>query len=358
MRWPELGWFDRLRIAWGLHRLMRLKLTSEHDDVLAVEWLRSAGQSQKAIHSFWSTILVSALGEQIERVTLPATRKVLIDGFAANRSAYHLLVPNGRLSELIGDKAEMVLADLGIPVRLSSPVKGLRWQAHGCPSVELVDGLTIDAEHVVVAVPWYQFRRILSEDQPATPKAILDWLKQSKGLESAPITGVHTWWDQPWLEPPHAILIDRLCQWVFRHSEDQHEARGEYYYQVVISGSRNLPRGDQQACLDAVAKDLQSVFPKAAQSRMLRGKIVTDPNSVFSVAKGHQSARPPVDLFATHNLWICGDWTATGWPATMEGAIRSGFTATESIARHNGRPRSWVAADLPRSWLSKLLIRR
>ncbi len=358
MRWPDLRWDDRIRIAWGLFRLMRLKSTVAADQTLAIDWLRSIGQSSSAITNFWATILVSALGEQIDRVTLGATRKVLIDGFAANRSAYHLLVPQRELSTLIGSNAIRSLEAHSVTVRFSSPVRELRWKGSVCLGVELADHFVLEADCVVVAVPWHQLDRLFLGNQTRSPKCVLEWIEKASALESAPITGVHTWWDKPWLDQPHAILIDRLCQWVFEHPEPAMEKSGEYYYQIVISGSRNLPRGDPQASLDAIVADLRAVFPKAAESNLIRGKIVTDPNSVFSVSKGHQQARPSCDLFAENRLWLCGDWTDTGWPATMEGAIRSGFAVTESITARDGEIRRWIANDLPRSWLSEILIRR
>jgi squalene-associated FAD-dependent desaturase len=357
LRWPDLAWSDRIRIAWALFRLMRLKPSAEHDEILAVDWLRSTAQSPKTIAKFWATILVSALGEQVDRVTLQATRKVLIDGFAANRSAYHLLIPKQKLSTLVGVQAEKALIARGVTTRLASPVKHVRWHKNGSPRVELSNRQTLDADLVVIAVPWHQIQRLFSDVSNETPQAIQDWRDRMTALESAPITGVHTWWDQPWLKQPHAILIDRLCQWVFGNATQTSPTQDDYYYQIVISGSRNLPRGDTQAALDAVVADLQSIFPAAAQSRMLRGKLVTDPHSVFSVAKGNQSARPRCDLFAEHGLWLCGDWTDTQWPATMEGAIRSGFAVTEGITGRCGSPRRWIADDLPRGWLARSLIR-
>ena len=357
LKWPELGWNDRIQIAWGLFRLMRLKPVVDHDEALAIDWLRSIGQKPSAIANFWATILVSALGEQIDRVTLGAARKVLIDGFATNRSGYHLLVPQQRLSSLIGSSAIAKLEASGAVIQLSSPVKGLRWKESVCQGVELSDGSVLNADSVVVAVPWHQVDRLFLDHRMDAPETVRLWLDRPCTLESSPITGVHTWWDKPWLDQPHAILIDRLCQWVFEHPAAQLERSNEYYYQIVISGSRQLPRGRQQATLDAVVEDLRAIFPKAVVANLLRGKVVTDPNAVFSVAKGALKARPRVDLFAENRLWLCGDWTNTGWPATMEGAIRSGFAVTESVTQRDGEMQPWLAKDLARGWLSRVLIR-
>ncbi|MDZ4849012.1 MAG: hydroxysqualene dehydroxylase HpnE [Pirellulaceae bacterium] len=357
LRWPDLRWDERLRIASGIFRLMRIKPSINLNQILAIDWLRSIEQTPSTIAKFWATILVSALGEQIDRVTLGATRKVLIDGFAANRSAFHLLVPQLPLSTLVSEKAKQKLVENGVDVRLASPVQSLNWNGSHCSGVQLRDLSKLEADHIVLAVPWRGIGRLLDARLDKIPDPVRQWNEEYVELDSSPITGVHTWWDQAWLDQPHAILIDRLCQWIFGPPEISSSHRGEYYYQVVISGSRQLPHGDQEAILAAVVDDIRTVFPKAIEAKFLRGKVVTDPHSVFSLGIDHQVSRPNVDLFADSRLWLAGDWTNTGWPATMEGAIRSGFQATEKITEYDGRAQRWVAEDLPRGWLSSLLIR-
>ncbi len=357
-RWPGITHADRIQIAWGLWKLMRLKATPSLDEQLAIEWLRGIGQREEVITRFWSTILVSALGDQIDRVTLGATRKVLIDGFAANREAYNLLVPEQPLSEIIGELGGQSLESRGIQIDYGVTIDHCTWTDGCCQSVVSREGKQFTADHFVFAVPWHRISRLIEEH--------CDVDSVSK-LQSAPITGVHTWWDRSWLEPPHAILVDRLCQWVFKEPIDNktlHRSQlnldpvdhNEHYYQIVISGSRNLPKGDSNQVLEMVAADLAAVFPSAAKAKLLRGRVVTDPNSVFSVSPGHQKSRLAADHFASNNLWLAGDWTDTQWPATMEGAIRSGLIAANRLGESTISAPSLVVSGLPKGWLSRWLI--
>ena len=184
-------------------------------------------------------------------------------------------------------------------------------------------------------MPWDKILEI-SPDSTATTVA------PASELQASPITGIHTWWDRPWLKQPHAILIDRLCQWIFpaprSEAESTNPHTAEHYYQIVISGSRDLPRGDSDAILKAVKQDLADIFPESAVATMLRGRVVTDPNSVFSVSVGHESSRLASDALASERIWLAGDWTQTGWPATMEGSLRSGAMAAQGVLAHFGRP--------------------
>jgi squalene-associated FAD-dependent desaturase len=328
--WPDLSWKQRLQVGRGLLSLMRLRPSAELHRMPAIEWLKKNGQDANVIKIFWETILVSALGEQLERVNLGATHKVLIDGFAARRDAYWLWIPKQPLARLFNEGTESQLQKLGVELRLQSAVSRLKWRDETVYGAELNDGSIVEADAIVLALPWYRAHAMLSSDEEA-PDSVRRWACQLELIESSPITGVHTWWDKAWLHTPHAILVGRLCQWVFPGPETDKQNDAEHYYQIVISGSRSLQRGDSPAISLAVENDLKELFPAARDAKLLRSKIVTDPQAVFSVQTGFEELRPTVDKFAKQRLWICGDWTDTGWPATMEGAVRSGNLASESI---------------------------
>lgn len=360
LRWPDLSMLDRIAIARGLLALMRQRPGGEFESEFALDWLRARGQSARAIDRFWTTILVSALGEQLPRVRMGAVRKVMVDGFAASRDAYHLFVPQRPLSELVDRTSQKILGESGVECLLGAVVQGIERSEEGKWGVKVRGGKTEEGfDAVVIAVPWHRLGSLLSEGDLTT----LEWGESKKEswhrareMDAAPITGVHTWWSEAWLPSPHAILIDRMSQWVFPGiGESEQGVRGakiqgtgekcvEVYYQVVISGSRDLPKGDTDTILRAVEHDLREVFPEIQRSgaQMLRGRVVTDPQSVFSDFGAEQgrveSGRLPIGMAATQGLVFAGDWTDTGWPATMEGALRSGSLAAECVLEILGRP--------------------
>jgi zeta-carotene desaturase len=116
---------------------------------------------------------------------------------------------------------------------------------------------------------------------------------------------------------------------------------------VVISASRGLLGGDRQRLIETVVQEVREVFPAARDARLLEARVVTDPTAVLSVRPGVEAARPPART-AIPNLFLAGDWTATGWPSTMEGAVRSGRIAAEAAAASLGRPVQALIADLPK----------
>ncbi len=333
VRWPGLNWRDRASIARGLTAIDKLTLDAACQSQSALDWLQQRGQTAHAIERFWATIVVSALGEDLSRVSLAAVAKVLQDGFMRHRQAFHLLVPSRPLGELFGTRAAEQLRNHQVDIHLGSPALAIDYSSGGQIRVT-ARRATLAADALVIAVPWHQLSKLDFGSDCAGLSGIAD---QATQLHSSAITGVHTWWDRRWLELPHAAIVGRLCQWVFpkEHLVEETSAaiRDGHYYQIVISASRNL-RGCQAGDIaQRIQEDLSQVFPQVCDARLLRHHIVTDPQAVFSTTSASYSRRPSGII--TPRLMLAGDWTATGWPATMEGAVLSGFQAAENLLRSN-----------------------
>lgn len=367
--WPGLTLRQRFEVAYGVWQLMRIGSDRKWDSEPALPFLQATGQSHLTIERFWSTILVSALGEEIARVAVGPMRKVIVDGFLAHRKAYEILVPKRPLREIFSDRAKECLQNAGIDLHFNRAAKKLLFEKNGCTGVVFSDQLTVHADLIVIALPWFHIESLVSPD---APRAVSEVFQRASQLESSPITGVHLWFDRPWLKQPHAAIVGRLCQWVFRSawlgdsetsstdpaSTSTTTIPSNHHYQVVISASRQLPRGDHEAIAEAVMKDLTEIFPEVAQAKLTHSRVVTDPNSVFSVAPDSCSLRPTSDaLFANHRIALAGDWTDTSWPATMEGALRSGFRAAKTCAAAFQLKCPEPLDQLHRGMLARLLIR-
>jgi len=122
----------------------------------------------------------------------------------------------------------------------------------------------------------------------------------------------------------------------------------------VISASGALAEWGREQTAQRVVTELAAIFPAAASASLLRWQVVTDPHAVFVPSAGMESVRPAQQT-AIANLMLAGDWTATGWPATMEGAVRSGYLAAEAILSKLARPARLLVPDLPRGWLMRVI---
>jgi squalene-associated FAD-dependent desaturase len=362
--WPGLTFKQRFEVARAVHQLIRLKPTSELEQQSALEFLVRAHQSAGTMERFWSTIMVSALGESLENVALGPMRKVIVEGFLASRTAYEVLIPEQPLKTVFGEDAASHLRGVGIEIYTNRSARGLLFDGDQCVGATTSNDISSKADVVMVAMPWFHLHSLVGQD---TPKEVQTVFHSAGELKASPITGVHLWWDQSWLDQPHAAIVGRLPQWVFRSPwlEEERDslaweqcAGKSHHYQVVISASRELPR-EANKLVELVVEELHELFPKSRQAKLLRSRVVTDPHSVFSVTPQSVQHRPRVDaLLKAHRLALAGDWTVTGWPATMEGAIRSGNLAAKACCELMGISSPILPAELPYSWLAERLIRR
>ena len=334
---------EKCSLAIGMLRLARYRGGDDPAAPTALAWLESAGQPERVIRLFWQPVLESALGESIDLVSVAAARKVAVDGFLAHRDAADLEVPTAPLGELFGGRFAEWLAARGAVIETGRAVTGIDRDGTGRACGVFCGDERIPCDLVVVALPWKQAARLVPDLVPAADER----------LAGSPITAVHLWFDRDVIDLPHAVLVGRVSQWVFRSEETAGGKKG--HCQVVISASRGLLGGDRDRLLETVVAELRDVFPAARDARLVDARVVTDPTAVLSVRPGVEAARPPART-SVDNIFLAGDWTATGWPSTMEGAIRSGRLAAEAVFDRAGSPRRVLAADLPKGPLVRLLI--
>jgi len=353
MRLGYLGLADRLRIVRTMRRLAGQADTPRHDNQTIGSWLRRQGESDQATRRFWSVVLVSTLSETLDRASLTAARKVFVDGFLGSRRAYELLVPQLALETIYDELVAGWLTRQNVAVHRGTRVCSIDGNARRAATLVLADGSRRPFDFFVAAVPWRRVRGLFPEAMLRAMPA----LERVRHIEPAPITAVHLWFDRPLMTLPNAVLVGRLSQWIFAPGRQPADSAGSelgHYYQIVISGSRELAGCDRQDLVGRVRDELAAIWPAARRARLLHWRAVTNPAAVFSARPGADRYRP-AQATPIRNLMLAGDWTATGWPATMESAVRSGYLAAEAILKALGRPRRLLAADLPRSLVTRWL---
>ena len=361
-----LNWRDKLRVGYGL-ACLALGRDDLPNESLA-DWLLRHHQTARTIELFWSTVLVSALNERLDQMDVGHARKVFVEGFLSNRTGFQMELPLVPLGELYGRRLEDWLRDHEVEVRLTTGVRSIDVEDDGTlRGVVLRTGDLIPADFVVLAV---SFDRVASLFPAEGLRRIPD-LQRLNLLKSSPITGVHLWFDRPVCPFDHVVLPGRLVQWVFNHTAIQGRivqgvrpspepgresaGTGGQYLQIVISASYDFVALDKVAIRDAVLTDLADIWPEVHRAALLRWWVVTEHGATFAVRPGVDRLRPtqrtPVD-----GLFLAGDWTDTGWPATMEGAVRSGYLAAQGILRDLDRPTRLIRPGLPPGRLAAWLL--
>lgn len=326
---------EKLRAAWAL---LRLRAEPADADPPFLPWLRGHGQTPRLIDRFWGLVLTSALNETPERIGLRYARKVFVDGFLGHRQAFEVGLPAVPLGRLYGEELQAWLARHRVEIRLNFRVRSMELEDGRVRALQTLDGQTLSADYIVCAVPFSRLLDLLPEKVVASEPAF----SGLRRLETSPITSAHVWLDRSVTDLPHIVLVDGVGQWIFNRGE---VAPGAFYLQVVVSAARQFRGLGHDEIERRIVEEIRRLFPAAAAARLLRARVVTEHAATFSAVPGVDKWRPGQQS-PIRNLFLAGDWTATGWPATMEGAVRSGYLAAEALLRHVGPAEALVQPDL------------
>jgi zeta-carotene desaturase len=355
-------------------------------------WLHRHKQTEQAIERFWKPVLVSALNEDLDRVSVPYAAQVVRESFLKSAAAGRMGVPTVPLTELYGVAGDYITAHGG-EIRLRCGVESFLTESDKVNLV--VSGEETIFDFVVCAVPFDVLSSMLPQDSLADP------LRQVLArFETSPITGIHLWFDRQITDLDHAVLLDRTIQWMFHKSKlltvvpasrrhwsaeeregqdssyDRNlqregrdfsrainaptqerasapEANGSYV-ELVVSSSKTLVEKSRAEIIELALAELREFFPSVRDANLVKSTVIKEVHATYSPRPGVDAYRPRPET-VWPRVFLAGDWTATGWPATMEGAVRSGYIAAESMARVAGlRGASFLVPNLPASGFMRL----
>jgi squalene-associated FAD-dependent desaturase len=316
-----------------------------------LDWLKRHGQTAQAIDRFWKTILVSALNEDLDRVSVPYAAQVVRESFLKSAAAGRMGVPTVPLTELYSAAGEYI-RQRGGEIRFRAGIES--FGAQGNAVHVAANGQQEDFDYLVMAVPFDILARMLPEGSESAPLAA-----KLTHFTTSPITGIHLWFDREVTGLDHAVLLDRTIQWMFHKSRllegrDKNREKGSgSYIELVVSCSRSLVEKSKAEIVEMAVREAQEFFPDARMAKLVKSTVIKEVNATYSPGPGMDQYRPAADT-AWPRVFLAGDWTATGWPATMEGAVRSGYLAAEALTRAVKLDRKFLVPGLPASGLMKL----
>jgi squalene-associated FAD-dependent desaturase len=358
LHFPFLSTADKLAIS---RALVPLTLTVQRDNGQSFQqWLDAHGQTKNAVARFWHPILISALSEELDRISVSAAAQVVRESMKTP-NARHMGVPTLPLTDLYNAAGEYV-------------------RSHGgtlyfrCP----VEGFTADASQVQVrtrgkeaAAPEETFDYLVLALPFDALESLLPAETQSESIrekiahfENSPITGIHLWFDKQISDLDHAVLLDRTIQWMFHKSRLQpmraqveNGSGSGSYVELVVSSSKTLIDKSRAEIVDLALSEVREFFPAARDANLVKSTVIKEVNATYSPRPGIDAHRPtPVTPWP--RVFLAGDWTATGWPATMEGAVRSGYLAAEALADVSGnKGMRFLTPDMPASGLMRLFVK-
>ncbi|GAA4864881.1 hydroxysqualene dehydroxylase HpnE [Pseudonocardia benzenivorans] len=355
LRYRPMPVADRVRVLGAALALGRVDPTDPAVDARTFgDWLAAHGQRPRAVETLWDLVGIATLNARADEASLALAATVFQLGLLTDAAAGDIgwaRVPLGRLHD---DAARRALRAAGVDVRTSARVRSLTpapdgWrvavtrttartrrdtQAQAGPGTAGPAGEEeIVADRIVSAVPPAAATRLLPAGAVDLPDG---WAGR---LGSSPIVNVHVVYDRRVLHHEFAAAVDGPVQWVFDRTassgaESVHPP-GAQYLAVSLSAADDLIGLPVAALRDRMLPALAAVLPAAATARVLDFFVTREPHATFRAAPGQAALRPgPVSGLA--GLALAGAWTATGWPATMEGAVRSGDAAAAAVLADSG----------------------
>jgi zeta-carotene desaturase len=309
---------DRFRIALGLLEFFRSYPTTDDEPFSA--WLQRTRQTERAIRHFWEPIIVGTLNDTFDRCSTRYAGQVFHESFLKSAAGGRLGIPSQPLSNFYASVAQLA-AQQGTAL-------------HPRTSIDRIELL---------------------------PKGLWQVTASNGDRHHAPITTIHLWFDRPVTDLQHAALLDTRIQWMFnktliRRLESTQQPTEGQYIELVISASFSELRQTSEQILAFALVELARFFPTVREATLLKSGVLKEARATFSVTPGLDRFRPTPDA-AGDNLYLAGDWTLSGWPSTMEGAVRSGRLAAEAIARSTGNSTTFLTPPLPPAGLMKLFSR-
>jgi squalene-associated FAD-dependent desaturase len=289
------------------------------DDVTFAEWLIAHGQNPGAIERFWDLIVLPTCNDRSDRVSAALAAFVFQEGFFRTRTGSAIGWSRVGLTRLVDPPARRFLQRRGVRI-----ITGQGVTTATASGVELSGGETLPADAVVLALPPDRTRDVCPQ---ALPSDI--------GLDSSPIVNVHVWYDRPVMDGLFTAIVDSRAQWVFNRTAMAGMGGPGQHLAVSISGARDEVTRPKSELTDAITTELVHLFPAAARARVERTVCVKEPDATFAAAPGQAAMRPGTRT-PVEGIVLAGAWTDTGWPATMEGAVRSGMLAARAALAEQG----------------------
>jgi squalene-associated FAD-dependent desaturase len=332
---------DRLKMIMVAKELINTSPEKELelDRFTVEEWLTKLRQSNISRKYLWDVITIGALNNYPKNVSALILFRILRSAFLGDSKNASLLIPYVGLSELFVNPAVQFIKTHGGEVRTGIGVESVMSEVAHVRSVRTSEGKELQAKSFISAIPWYSFEEILSANHYKSKlgddrRTVLSDSPIRSGFKSSPIISIHLWLDREITDLDFAALLETRIQWLFNKSKLLNEKRAgtaiRQYLSLVISGADEFVNLNKKQLVEIAMEDLRQVLPQAQDAKVVHSLVIKEKRATFVPSPGLETLRPSART-EFDNLFLAGDWTATGYPATIEGAVMSGRRSAELI---------------------------
>jgi len=288
------------------------------------QWLKERRQSDNAIRNFWGLVIRPTLNDATSNVSAAMGLMVFQEALLKGRHNGDIGYATSGLSRSLGDAACEYMMKRGGRLLLGRGISELVIQHRRVLGVRLEGGETLQASWYISALPFDVLRALLPPDVAQEP-----FFARLEKLSSSPIVDLHVWYDRTVMDEEFVAFVGSPLQWVFNKTRMQGEDGGQGQYLAVPLSSANEYIGKTEEELKKLfLPELARAFPRARQARVTRFLVTREKRATLRCLPGSHRLRPSTKTPVV-KLLLAGEWTDTGWPSTMEGAVRSGNMAAE-----------------------------
>ena len=329
IRYGHLSLWERVAVA---RVMLRMKLAKENakeaeraKSITFSEWLSDRGQSNAVIERFWSLFILPVFNCRIDEVTaydaIEFTRTALLGRPSDAAIGY----PKSGLSRLIGQPAREYLRAAGAELIMGVRVDEIEPLETGAIETRLSNGADLRSQAVISGLA----PNILSGVLPKSDARISQTVSGLTTFEYSPIVAVHLWYEKPVMEERVKAFIDLGLQWVFNDTELRRDTSGDVQHIVIsLSGADSWVQMSKREILARSQEAMRMAFPAAKDHSVINSAVVTTPEATIKVKPSSGTYRSGTET-QVPGFFLAGDWTDTGLPVTMEGAVQSGNRAAD-----------------------------
>jgi squalene-associated FAD-dependent desaturase len=338
LRYSHLSVLDRLRVGGAALALRDLDLSDPELDAQSFgSWLREHGQSEAAIERFWDLFTRATINLRPRDASLALAVKVFQTGLLTDPRAGEIGISKVPLSQLHAEPAARELEKLGGEVHTRSRVEAVECGPNGEARVR-VSERTVPFDAVIVATPHDTAAEILPDEAKVDREAL-------RALGTSPIVNLHVVYDRVVMDEPFAAGVETPMQWIFDRTAAAGLKNGQCLT-VSLSAADAYVGASREELREQFEPALQRLFPAASNAQLVKFFVTCERAATFRGAPGTASMRPKTET-GVRSIALAGAWTDTGWPATMEGAVRSGNNAARaaliSVGVREGLPEAVAA---------------